>query len=58
MSENDLSTHEQARMLEKETSDEEGILSDCRRTKPAPNQPPRGAARPPPTSDLDKSGQE
>ncbi|KAK1320392.1 hypothetical protein QJS10_CPA03g01507 [Acorus calamus] len=53
MVENDLCTHKQPRK-----SEEEGMLSDCLRTKPATNQPPRGAAQPPPTSDLDKSGLE
>ncbi|KAK1258056.1 hypothetical protein QJS04_geneDACA024982 [Acorus gramineus] len=39
-------------------SEEEGMLPDRRRTNPAPNQPPRCAAQPPPTSNLDKKGLE
>ncbi|KAK1290267.1 hypothetical protein QJS10_CPB18g00640 [Acorus calamus] len=58
MGENDLFTHKQARTLGKKTSEEEGMLSDRRRTKPTPNQPPRHVVRPPPTSNLDKNGLE
>ncbi|KAK1303769.1 hypothetical protein QJS10_CPB11g01783 [Acorus calamus] len=42
--ENDLCTHKQARTLGKETSEEEGMLSDHRRPKTATNQPPRRMA--------------
>ncbi|KAK1285858.1 hypothetical protein QJS10_CPB20g02144 [Acorus calamus] len=45
-----------ARMLEGKQVRKGEVFLDRRHTKSAPNQPPRLAAQPPPTSDVDENG--